>query len=128
MMFLLLLVHLTADFWLQSTWMATRKHQSWVAAVIHGGVYAIAFLPITRDPLALFILFTTHTLIDHHRLATVIPRIVNWSWQDWRWRGWSNPKSYDPNDQPSYFPPQLNWLNIVADQIMHLWILYFLFR
>jgi len=125
--FLLVLLHLTADFWLQSTWMAVKKHQLWIAAIVHGAVYTAAFLVVTLDWRSLLVIGVTHTLIDRYRLATVIPRFVNWNWDNWSWYGWLNFDSYNPNAQPSYFPVSLHWLNIVADQVLHLWILYLLF-
>jgi hypothetical protein len=125
--FELILLHLTADFVLQTTWMATKKHTSLWAAIVHGAVYTAPFLLVSIDPFVLFTLFWTHTIIDHYRIASVVPRFTNWSWTDWTWHGWLDYRSYNPNAQPSYFSGSLMWLNIAIDQILHLWIIYWVF-
>lgn len=125
---LVTLLHFTADFMLQSTWMAVNKFKRWSAAIAHGVAYTAPFLIVTRDPIKLSIIVVSHTLIDHYRIPSVWPRILNWDWQSWKWYGWRDFRSYNPSCQPSYFSDNLKWIDIVIDQIWHLWLLYWLFR
>lgn len=68
----ILLAHLVGDYVLQSHWMALRKLTSWRVAWLHGLLYAVPYLAVTRSPLALLIIGGTHAVIDRKRLAAYV--------------------------------------------------------
>lgn len=52
--------HLVGDYIIQSDWMANEKRKRSLAAGLHAVTYAIPFLFLTFDPLALGIIAGTH--------------------------------------------------------------------
>lgn len=76
-----LLIHLFSDYWLQNDWMATNKKKKWLPAIVHGIVYTLPFLLLTRSFLALLIIGVTHIIIDHTDIVAVLNRIKNWDFK-----------------------------------------------
>ncbi len=108
-----LICHLVGDYVLQTDWMAKNKTSSMFAAVVHSFFYALPFVLITGLSWALLVIFFTHILIDHYRLAGVIMRLKQWSRQH------AAPPS-------SGAPADINlMLHIVIDNTIHLTINYF---
>ncbi len=106
-----LICHLVGDYVLQTDWMAKNKTSSLFAALVHAFFYALPFVLITGLTWALFVIFSTHILIDHYRLAGMIMRLKQWSWKR--------------ADHPAT-PPDINlMLLIVIDNTIHLTINYF---
>ena len=64
-----ILAHLFGDFVLQNHWMASNKTKLMWVAIIHAAVYTLPFLVLTRDASALFVIFSTHAVIDHYRVG-----------------------------------------------------------
>jgi hypothetical protein len=64
-----LLAHLWGDYVLQTERMALRKAISWRWATIHAACYTLPFLFITLDLGSLFVIFSTHVVIDRLALA-----------------------------------------------------------
>lgn len=106
-----LICHLIGDYVLQTHWMVRYKHQKLFIAVIHAFTYVLPFIFITRALPALSIIFVTHTIIDHFRLARHIIRIRNWCWTD---NGF-------PTETPSHIA---QGISIVVDNTIHLAINY----
>jgi hypothetical protein len=72
------LAHMIGDYSLQSDWMATQKMTNKWAALAHVLVYAIPFAILcTHNPIALFIIVSTHFVIDHWRLARYVCWLKN---------------------------------------------------
>lgn len=107
-----LLAHLVGDYVLQSHWMATKKTEQWLPAVLHGITYTLPFLLLTRSVAALLVICVSHIIIDHYRLAKVVARIKNWTWTD----------SGYPDGTPDWL---WVWLMIITDNTMHLVINHF---
>jgi len=104
-----ILLHLIGDYILQNHWMAVNKVKRWIPAVIHVTLYTIPFLLITSSATALFIIWSTHLLIDRFRLAKYIPILVNWN----------------KNGYPEGTPVWLStWIIIIIDNTLHLTINY----
>lgn len=131
-----LICHLFGDYILQSDWMATEKTKQTFAAVCHATFYTLPFLFITRLPVALFVIWLTHFLIDRFRLAKYLVYIKNFiapppAWNEkvydrhpienakWYYKlSWENCKA---NGYPSETPIWLStWLFIIADNTLHL--------
>src|SRR4051812_43593277 len=70
-----LVLHGIGDYVLQSDWMATTKTKKSIAALAHVFTYTLPFLLITRSPIALSIILSSHFVIDRWRLA----RFVVWA-------------------------------------------------
>ena len=143
-----LLCHLVGDYVLQSDWMASTKTKSVWAAVVHAFTYTLPFLVVTRSWKALLLIFLTHAVIDHFRLARYVcwaknflaPRWIkvdqdspsgvvnspgrneavvrNYPWSDCQATG------YGP-DKPLWMSV---WLLILADNTMHLLCNYLAIR
>lgn len=143
-----LLAHLAGDYLLQSHWMATEKTKRHVAALAHVIAYAIPFLILKASWPALFVIISTHFLIDRYRLAryvvfaknflaprsfirTVIDdlefdeygrliREVSHDESVKYWPVWADAKA---TGYPSDVPPWLSvWLLILADNTLHILI------
>lgn len=116
----LLLAHLVGDYLLQPHWMSQEKTTSWPPAVVHGLIYGLCHLPITRNPAKLAVIAGTHIVVDRYRLA----KYVSWA------KNQVGPKQYRHpyNDKlvagyPEGTPPWLaTWLMIISDNTMHLMI------
>jgi Protein of unknown function (DUF3307) len=61
--------HAIGDYILQSDWMATEKTKRSIAALVHVLTYALPFLFLRPSVLALFVIVSTHFVIDRWRLA-----------------------------------------------------------
>ena len=116
----ILLAHMVGDYLLQSHWMATQKTSRWWPAVAHGVTYTLPYLILTRSPLALVVIASTHIVIDRYRLARHVvwlknqmaPRAHRPTWADASATGYA-----------SATPPWLAvWLLIVTDNTLHLLI------
>lgn len=70
-----LLAHLIGDYGFQTTKMAVEKSRSWKWAIIHVITYTIPFVFLTRNLLALGIIFSTHLIIDRFSLAKYLLRL-----------------------------------------------------
>lgn len=134
----LLILHLIGDYLTQSDWMANSKTiKSW-ACFCHGFVYALPFLLITSSIPALFIIGSSHFLIDRFRLAKYLVYTKNflappsevlnldiddddfllpkarYSWENCKATGY-------PSETPVWLAV---WLMIIADNTLHLIINY----
>ncbi|HLI70780.1 MAG TPA: DUF3307 domain-containing protein [Ktedonobacteraceae bacterium] len=57
--------HFIGDFAFQSAWMSMEKGRSWEVNFYHAATYTAVFVIFARStPLATFILFITHFLVD----------------------------------------------------------------
>lgn len=111
-----LLVHLIADFWFQPNKMAITKTQNTLMCLLHAYIYTLFFLILTRSPLALFIIFLSHFLIDRFRLARYLIFFKNWTME--RNLEWKKCQSTGfPNDLPFWLS---SMLLLVIDSSTHL--------
>ena len=129
-----LLVHLFADYWLQNDWMALNKKEKWFPAIVHGIIYTLPFLLLTRSIAALIIICTTHVVIDHTNIVQKLNQIKNWDFKE------DTCCSFIPDNYIGHSFSQLNfklkdgytgrlafiriWLIIIQDNILHLIINY----
>ena len=74
-----LLLHLIGDYVTQTDWMAKKKFESFPVALLHAGVYSLPFLLITGSFAAIAVIFLTHAVIDHYRLARYLIFAKNWT-------------------------------------------------
>jgi hypothetical protein len=142
----LLILHLFGDYVTQSDWMANGKTSKYGPALVHAFVYSLPFLLVTRSPLALLTILSTHFLIDRFRLAKYVCYAKNFLAPlsaftrstchslppslcfkelkpEYRWAN-CNVTGY-----PSELPPFMAiWLMIIADNTMHLAINYLSIR
>jgi hypothetical protein len=115
-----LLIHLFGDYVTQTDWMARTKTQKLFAAFVHATIYSIPFVLLTQSPVALFVIWFTHLLIDHYRLARYVVFAKNWitdtslKWADCSGTGYHK-------DSPVWLS---TWLLIIVDNFMHLAINY----
>jgi hypothetical protein len=127
-----LLIHLFADYWLQNDWMALNKKKRWFPAVIHGFVYTLPFLLLTRSWLALFVICSTHIIIDHSDIVNKLNQLKNWNFKSFT-MGYHKPigvgllrlSTIELKD--GYWDRPLFiriWLIIIQDNILHLIINY----
>lgn len=116
-----LLLHLLGDYVTQTQWMAQEKTKQFKIALLHAAVYAtpfILFLPISF--LAFMVIFITHAVIDHYRLARFLIFFKNRTtdrslkWHDCKDTG-------SPSSLPAYLSV---WLMIIVDNALHLSINY----
>ena len=99
----ILVAHLVGDHLLQPKWMALGKVKNDLLCLLHAVIYTLPFLFLTLDPLKLFLIFSTHFLID--------------------FRGWFKEfasKVLDGGDTPFV-------ITLIYDQTMHLLILALIF-
>lgn len=96
-----LLLHLIADFWFQPNKMAIKKVEDTKICLCHALIYTAFFLLLTQSPLALFIIFLTHFLIDRFRLVRYLIFAKNWTMErDLKWKKCK--LTGFPNDLPSW--------------------------
>lgn len=135
---MVLVAHGVGDYIIQSDWMAQTKTRrggiGWWAAVLHGVTYALPFLFLTRDPVALGIIVGTHILIDHWRLARYLIWISNWAapTKFRRGRGHWEPRFVIEGHNPPWakcrrtgFPDRTpewlsTWLMFIVDNLLHI--------
>jgi hypothetical protein len=115
----ILLAHVIGDYFLQSHWMATEKTKRLWPAVVHGLTYTLPFLLITQNPVALFIIFSTHVMIDRWRLARYIGWIKNQFGPKW-----SRPPLTATGYAESTPVWLAFWLMIITDNVTHILINY----
>lgn len=119
-----LILHMVGDYLTQSHKMATEKTKSWLWAWIHGVIYGAPFAFLTKSPLAILVIMTSHMVIDRHRLARYVIFAKNWvtspemKWSDCSGTGY-------PSDTPAWLAV---WLMIIADNIIHIVINYLALR
>lgn len=124
---------MVGDYLTQTSWMANEKVKRWWPAVVHGTVYTLPFLLLTRNPVALLIIGGTHAVIDHYRLAkhfiwlrTVLfepRRSMGYDWQTGKkllaprltWVEASNNFGFS-KDTPAWLA---GWLMFITDNIIH---------
>ena len=112
-----LIAHLLGDYVLQNHWMANKKTQEWLPALVHVFLYSLPFLLLTQSPLAMAVIVGTHLIIDRYRLAAY--------WVDF-WgtgkKGWVGEKlGVELEDSPAWLGV---WLLFIVDNTMHLCINY----
>lgn len=131
-----LIIHLVSDYWLQNDWMATNKKKYWFPAIVHGVIYTLPFLLLTRSILALAVICITHILIDHTNFVGWLNQIKNWNFKPFK-AGYFKQKgggilektSFKIEDGYSDRPLFLRvWLIIIQDNILHLVINYLALR
>jgi hypothetical protein len=108
-----LICHLWGDYLLQNHWVATKKIRSTPIAILHGCLYTLPFVFLTRNLLALGIICLSHILIDRTRFANRYCQVANWR-----------------SDTPGGFPPEApkwirDWVVILCDNTIHLTINHF---
>lgn len=146
-----ILAHLVGDYVLQTDHMADRKTKSFAVAYWHGFVYSIPFwffVPLTVGTatgfwlpnggghfnlgalpipnLALFLIITTHAIIDRYRLARYVvwaknqlaPAAYRYPFSKAAWHGYQDGK-------PEWLA---GWLLIIADNTIHLLCNYLALR
>lgn len=137
-----LILHLVGDYVFQSDWMAQNKTKSTWAAFWHATVYSLPFAFIASWS-ALFVIWSTHLLIDRFRLVRYVvwaknflapiptePSIMDYASDAehttamekylafWKRYSWENCSA---TGYPSDTPPWLAvWLMIAADNTIHL--------
>ncbi len=127
-----IIAHEIGDYLLQSDWMAQTKAKDKFAATIHGLVYAMPFIFLGASPLAWFVIWFTHAIIDHYRLARYLVWLKNFLAPKWLsgvakdgWSpAWYRNHTWKQCDKTGYHndsPPWLSvWLMIRADNIIHI--------
>lgn len=113
-----LLLHALGDYVTQPHWVAQEKTSRHLPAILHGLIYGLPFLLLTRNPAALALITLTHIVIDRYRLARHViwlknqcaPRTKRQPWQACKATGY-------PPDTPQWLAVGLM---IVADNAMHL--------
>lgn len=115
-MALAILAHLIGDYPLQSAWMASGKVRRWWPALVHGAVYTLPFLLLTRQPTALLIIGGTHAVIDRYRVARLIVIARDYLAPPSAWRPW---RELADVDWTQYKP----WaMRVITDNTPHLTI------
>ena len=131
-----LLCHLVADYWLQNDWMATNKKKYWWPAIVHGVIYTLPFLLLTRSWLALFVICSTHIVIDHSDIVNKLNQLKNWNFKQFN-MGYFKPigsgilqkSTIELKDGYGDRPLFIRiWLLIIQDNILHLVINYLALR
>ena len=129
-----LLCHFFADYWLQNDWMALNKKKHWWPAIIHGVIYTLPFLILTRSIPALLVICITHIIIDHTDIVCRLNQLKNWNFDKHSLfyfkqhgagvaqRATIEFKDGYGKDRPIWLRV---WLIIIQDNILHLIINYF---
>jgi hypothetical protein len=115
-----ILLHLIGDYITQTDWMATEKTKRGAAAIAHATVYSLPFLLLSPSLTAMLVIWATHFVIDHYRLARYVVFAKNWvTNRSMRWAECSTTGYHKDT------PPWLAfWLLIIADNTLHLTINY----
>ena len=115
-----LILHLIGDYVLQTDWMAKNKVQRMPVATLHAFFYSLPFLLLSPSLLAIFVIFSTHAIIDGYRLARFVVFAKNkitepgLKWAD------SSETGYH-KDTPIWLA---FWLMLIVDSVMHMAINY----
>lgn len=129
-----LILHLIGDYVTQSDWMANGKTSKYGPALAHATVYSLPFVLLTHSWLALFVIWSTHFVIDRFRLAKYVVWAKNLIQPSVAMRGfdpysesarkerarfsWGNCKATGyPSETPVWLAVSLM---IIADNTMHL--------
>lgn len=115
---LILLCHGVGDYLLQTDHMASEKTKSFYVAQWHALTYTLPHLVVTQSPAALLVIWATHALIDHFRVARYLvwaknqmaPAKYRYPLSDAAWHGYKA-------DKPDWLA---GWLLILADNSLHL--------
>ncbi len=94
----IILLHAIGDYLLQWEELAVKKKSSSFHAALHAFLYTVPFVILTRSPLALFVIFFTHFLIDRYSIVSKINKI--------------------------FWKSKEKWLDVVRDNIIHIIIDY----
>ena len=106
-----LICHLFGDYLFQTDKQALGKKKNIWLAIQHAFTYTLPFLFITHNILTLLIIMLTHVLIDHNHFIEAIRGEIN---------GVDTENGFHP-DRPIWITV---WLNIIADNAVHLLINY----
>lgn len=131
-MYIQLLCHLAGDYLLQSHDMATKKTNQSKWAFYHCAMYTVPFLFITQTFWQLFLIASTHFLIDRYRLARYlviwkniylgdVMQVVSKQW----WNELYNTPTGYPDGTPAFLSV---WLLIIADNTLHLIINFLILK
>ena len=116
-----LIAHAVGDYVLQSDWMAQEKTKRPEVALFHAFVYSLSFICFFdgMSRRAWLVIFVTHAIIDHFRLARYVVWAKNWialtraaptpPWSECKATGY-------PPEKPMWMSV---WLLIITDNIMH---------
>ena len=115
-----LILHALGDYVTQPHWVAVEKTSRHLPAILHGLLYGLPFLILTRVPAALAVITLTHIVIDRYRLARHViwvknqlgPRSRRLPWTECRATGY-------PPDTPQWLAVGLM---IGAENTMHVLI------
>lgn len=120
MQFLALGAHFVGDYVLQSHWMALNKGRSSLVALVHVIFYTIPFAFITQEPIALFLILSTHFVIDRFQISRYVCVLHNYI-APWRYRpSFTDVENFGfPKDVSTFVA---FWLMVIIDNIMHLFI------
>lgn len=117
-----LLAHLVGDYILQSDWIAKNKYTNNLVAVLHGMLYTLPFLFLTRDIAALSMIFVSHVYIDRMQIAKYV------CWTRNRMLSPEHPPPFSECDRNGADPSRpvhiTDWLCIIVDNTLHLLINY----
>jgi hypothetical protein len=116
-----LALHLLGDYVLQSNWMAQRKTDEILPALIHATTYTLPFAFLGASVWALLVIGVTHFIIDHWRLARYVIWLRNMqSPNTERWRlSLEEYKKSEPRGMPNWLAA---YLLFIADNTMHIFI------
>lgn len=116
------------DYILQTDRMAKLKTQHIEWALLHGALYTLPFILLTRSPAVLLVICFSHAIIDRYRLARYVVMAKN-SLTDWKDRakfktltGYAN--EYPCTQAMMVVLPLNTILLIAADNTIHLTINY----
>ena len=110
--------------------MATNKKKRWLPAIVHGVVYTLPFILLTRSILALAVICITHIVIDHTDIVCRLNQIKNWDFRQDNYAFLDSQTQLGEIMVPvkdGYFgrPFAIRvWLIIIQDNILHLLINY----
>ena len=104
--------HLIGDFFLQTDYQALNKKEKISIAFRHAFVYTLPFIFLTRNILALLIIFISHGLIDH---STFLKDYNNF-------KNHTNTETGYGETRPLWITV---WLTIIQDNTIHLMINYY---
>ncbi len=111
-----LIMHLLGDYILQTDHMARNKVKKTWVAFFHAFVYTLPFLFVCDSPLALFVIFFTHGLIDRFRLARYVAMAKNMVGDPANYKQYYTPTGF-LKEGPAW---NAGWLLVVIDNIMHI--------
>lgn len=114
-----IVAHLVGDYILQSDWMGVKKTDDFKVAFIHGFFYSVPFLFLNPSLRAFGVIWLSHAIIDHLRLAKYVVWVKNFLAPRSSWpRPWKEctRTGYNP-DRPDWLA---FWLMFIADNTIHI--------